>query len=416
MKNNFIGFIGLSHLSLTYILAATQKNFNVIAYDEDIVKLDKIKNLQENFGEKNLEKILKKNLKKINFTHNKKILKKCKLVFLSKDIETDYANNANYKGIKKYIKIINSNLPKKIPIIIQSQVYPGFSNSLFKKKREVYYQVETLIFGKAFKRAFYPEQLIVGAKNRTIENSFYKIFLKSFMCPVKIISIEEAELCKIAINLFLASSLTTANLLSEYSQLIRINFNNILPSLKLDKRIGKYAYINPGLGISGGNIERDLITIIRLLKKSSIRSNYFREIIKISNIRKQWVYDKFQSIFVKNKYIRDICIFGLSYKKDNSSLKNSPTVSFLEKLKKRKYLKIRIYDDLVRSFKNYRIFNDPKKALEKSDLLIIMRDFDDINIIKKLNFSKLMKNKIIIDPFGILEEKFTKKKYKYFKI
>jgi UDPglucose 6-dehydrogenase len=34
----------------------------------------------------------------------------------------------------------------------------------------------------------------------------------------------------------------------------------IAPALKLDRRIGPYAYLTPGLGIAGGNLERDLAT------------------------------------------------------------------------------------------------------------------------------------------------------------
>ena len=34
----------------------------------------------------------------------------------------------------------------------------------------------------------------------------------------------------------------------------------------LDKRIGKYAYLNPGLGISGGNLERDIVNLNQIIK------------------------------------------------------------------------------------------------------------------------------------------------------
>ena len=68
---------------------------------------------------------------------------------------------------------------------------------------------------------------------------------------------ESAEFSKIAINSYLAANALT-NTLSEMSKVIGANWDEISPTLKLDKRIGKHAYIVPGLGISGGNIERDL--------------------------------------------------------------------------------------------------------------------------------------------------------------
>ena len=46
---------------------------------------------------------------------------------------------------KKYIKILDKNI-KENPFIIQSQLQPGFCDNLKIRNREIYYQVETLIF------------------------------------------------------------------------------------------------------------------------------------------------------------------------------------------------------------------------------------------------------------------------------
>ena len=70
---------------------------------------------------------------------------------------------------------------------------------------------------------------------------------------------KSAELTKIAINLYLSSTLTTTNFLARASKQINASWEDITKALKLDKRIGKYAYLNKGLGISGGNLERDLL-------------------------------------------------------------------------------------------------------------------------------------------------------------
>ena len=75
---------------------------------------------------------------------------------------------------------------------------------------------------------------------------------------------ESAELCKIAINCCLVSSISVANTLAELCEGIGADWSEIVPALKLDRRIGAYAYLAPGLGIAGGNLERDLATVVRL--------------------------------------------------------------------------------------------------------------------------------------------------------
>ena len=402
-----IGFAGISHLSLTYLLASAEKNYKIIAFDYNQQKIKKLNNLNEFFGEKKLLNFIKKNRKKIIFTDEKKYLRNCKFVFVSLDVKTDSQNNSDYSEVKYYLESLDKYLPKKIPFILQSQVYPGFLENILKSKREKYYQVETLIFGKAIQRALYPEQIIVGSNLKKIKNNFYKNFLKKFSKKIRIISIMEAEFCKIAINLFLAASLSTSNLLSKFTELSNINYENIIPSLKLDKRIGKHAYIYPGLGISGGNIERDLVNMQKLLVKKKIKSSYFKEILSFSSERKKWVANQLKLIMSKEK-IKKISILGLSYKKDNSSIKNSPTIEILHEIKKNKRIQVQIYDDLVKNFKNYRIYKELKEVVKNCDILILMRDFKNINVIKKLNLTKLLNKKYIIDPFSILKNKIEK--------
>ena len=67
-----------------------------------------------------------------------------------------------------------------------------------------------------------------------------------------------AELSKIAINIYLSSSVTVANTLARISERIGSNYKQIEIALRSDSRIGSKSYLSPGLGISGGNLERDL--------------------------------------------------------------------------------------------------------------------------------------------------------------
>ena len=75
---------------------------------------------------------------------------------------------------------------------------------------------------------------------------------------------------------------------------------NISKALKLDKRIGKYAYLKPGLGISGGNLERDLETfkiiqnLIKFMKIILIIFRRYQLIEKVEHIQFKKVYKNFE--------------------------------------------------------------------------------------------------------------------------
>ena len=177
-------------------------------------------------------------------------------------------NIGDYSKIKKYINILHKNINKKIPFIIQSQLKPGFCDNLKIRNREIYYQVETQIFGKAFQRAYSPDRIIVGCKNSQNKmNRFYSNYLSKFNSPVIKMNYYSAELSKIAINIYLSSSVTVANILARISERIGPNYKDIEIALRSDSRIGSKSYLTAGLGTSGGNLERDLTSLNNILKK-----------------------------------------------------------------------------------------------------------------------------------------------------
>ena len=103
--------------------------------------------------------------------------------FHFKDIDTNKNNSSNFKTINLLIKKIKKIISKKITLVILSQVVPGFTEKIIWNKNKLFYQVETLIFGKAINRALNPSRIIIGSnfkkiKDINIQNPEYVKFLK----------------------------------------------------------------------------------------------------------------------------------------------------------------------------------------------------------------------------------------------
>jgi len=297
-----IGFVGLSHLGLVSLCAAANKGCNVIAYDLNI----DAKLINENkigINEPGLNSIFKKNKKRIKITENIQDLSKCDLIYISKDVPTNKYGKSDLKPIKKIVKHL-SFLYKKPRLIILSQVNPGFTRNIKWNKKKLFYQVETLVFGNALKRALKPERIIIGSNDSSEKiDSKLKRFLNKFKCPILNMNYESAELAKISINMFLVSSITTTNLLSELSTRINAHWTDISKALRLDRRIGEHAYLNPGLGISGGNLERDVNSVIQIKRRMSLDSRMFEYWKKKSEYYKSWPIRKFLELKKKKRII-----------------------------------------------------------------------------------------------------------------
>ena len=411
-----LGFVGLTHLGLNYLAASAQKKFSVTGVDTDSKKVLKLnKNIIE-YEEPNLKKVILKNNKNIRFSNDFKNLKKCNLVFISQDVKTSTSGKSDLKNLLILINKTIKHLNKNAILVVLSQMKPGFMRSINIDHKKLYHQVETLIFGKAFNRALYPERIIVGCQSKFNEiNPLYLRYLKSFKCPILKMEYESAEIAKISINLLLASSVTTTNILSELCEKMSADWNDIVPALKLDKRIGKFAYIKPGLGISGGNIERDIVTVKSLLRKKSPPDLLLKNILENSQYMKTWIsriLTKEMILDEKNKI--SIGIIGAAYKENTNSIKNSPIIDLLNYLKNKK--NISIYEPMLNlelKNKNIQQVKDLKKLINKNKILIFMRPWVNQKEIK--NIHKNLNNKLIIDPYRVINFKDQKNRLnKYF--
>ena len=411
-----IGFLGLSHLGINYLAASAAKGFKVVGFDYNKNLINNLVSDKIHINEPNLLQKIKKYKKNICFTNEIKNFAGCKIIFISSDVPTNIKGKSNLKLIKKDINKLKKKFSNK-NLVIMSQVMPGFTESLNWDKNKLFHQVETLIFGKAYMRAFKPERIILGVKN--ISNKINKDvlnFYKKFNCPIIKTNYKTSELIKISINLYLISTVTTTNVISSICEKIGADWQNISDALKLDKRIGKFAYLKPGLGISGGNLERDLFSITEVAKKNNLDTNLFKTWENNSINQKKWIY-KIYNKFIKNPKNKKLGVLGLTYKENTNSLKNSPSINLIKKIKNVSFY---AYDPSIKStkFKHLILCKSIEEVINKTRVLFILTPWKNF---KNINIKILTKNKIsiVVDPFGMLTKylnRFKQNKIKYFSL
>ena len=218
-------------------------------------------------------------------------------------------------------------------------------------------------------------------------------------------NLESAELAKISINCFLMSSVTTSNSLAQICEEIGADWQDIIEALQLDKRIGKFAYLEPGLGISGGNLERDLATVIKLSKIFGTFNDTFKSWKKNSIYRKNWVFNLLNKKILTKFKNPKIAIWGITYKENTHSIKNSPSINLLEKIYK---FELKIFDPVVNqiSIKNqvFKCEKTPLACIHDADVLCIMNKWDIFKNFPLKILGSEMENKIIIDPLSVIEK------------
>jgi len=388
-------FLGLTHIGQVFSLGWSKKIGNCSVYDFNSKNLKAFKAGKLTDEEPKLKELFKNNKKKINICKSKKEILQFKNVFLTLDTPLTKNGSPKVIYIKTYLKNCLNYLSKNTNLIITSQVYCGFCDdlrkSIFKSRQDIniIYMAETLVMGKALERFIYPERLIFGGDKN---NSFFKL-LKKFNCPIFIYNYREAEMVKIAINLFLLISVSYANLMDLYCREFGFKFSTINKSIKLDKRIGINSYISPSLGISGGHLERDLHSIIRSSKNKIVKS-IFKGFKNLSEKRIFLLVNLYEKLDKKFKFIKIIWI-GPSYKKESLSILNSPYYHFRKILKSNNKL-IYTYDSFFDLNKNN--FTNLIKNLDKKNFnrsLVILNYINKKDLIKLNKIAKDEKIKII---------------------
>jgi UDPglucose 6-dehydrogenase len=212
---------------------------------------------------------------------------------------------------------------------------------------------------------------------------------------------ESAELAKISINICLISSVTTANVISELCEKIGADWGEIAPALRLDKRIGQFAYINPGLGIAGGNLERDLVTLREGLTAEGGSLGVVRAWEEDLNYRADWAFRKLMGA-VSTTDSPCIGVLGLAYKQDTNSIKNSPSIRLIRKLSG---LDVQAYDPAAEvdcSELNILRKNSALAACKGCNVVVIMTPWSEFRELDPAALAGVMRGGVIIDPFRVL--------------
>lgn len=404
--NVVVGFAGMTHLGLVSAAGIASRGVDVQCYDEDASVLSLIAAGSLPILEPELDDLFQSHRERFHFSSDARDLARCDLVYISTDVPTDDFGKSDLSGIERLVQRVLPVLKADGLLVILCQVPPGFTRRIGHDRSRLFYQVETLVFGRAVERTLRPERYIVGCASPDTElPPAYKYLLGLFNCPVLPMRYESAELAKISINICLAASISVANTLAELCEAIGADWSEISPSLRLDPRIGPQSYLNPGLGIGGGNIERDLTTVITLSERERTDAGLVRSMIENSRMRKDWPFRVLERELLAQKPGAHIGILGLAYKENTHSTKNSPAFQLLGRLNKGN---VRVHDPVVIAETGAERAPDPIEAARGADALAVMTPWKEYKEVNLASLAAVMNGNILLDPFRVFDGKAAK--------
>jgi UDPglucose 6-dehydrogenase len=215
-------------------------------------------------------------------------------------------------------------------------------------------------------------------------------------------SLESAELCKLASNYFLALKVSFANEISSLTEkMADANIDDVLNAVAADHRIHP-SHLSAGLGFGGSCLPKDTRGLLTFSKSMSVEMPILSSTIRVN------VETTERLIRALEKNIGDlrgkrIAVLGLSFKTNTDDTRNSPSLELIRVLQ-HKGAEIHAHDPIARThnipksiLKELRVMSEVEDTVKDADAVCVMTDWD---VYQEMGLEKItsgMKRKLVID-------------------
>jgi UDPglucose 6-dehydrogenase len=442
---NCISIIGLGYVGLCLAGSLSKLGYKTICVDIDDEKIKSLNSGLSPIYEPGLSELIREGV-------NKGLIEATTQI--NRAIDQSYStficvgtpSNKEGKIDLKYIKTVSRNIGEALEqkqsyhvIAVKSTVIPGTTDSIVlpiiekysKKKVGMDFGIcmipEFLKEGSAVKDFFNPDKIVIGSFDDKSKDTMYEIFSHFWeenygknvflFCDLR-----TAEMIKYANNSFVAVKISFINEMANLSEEFGTDIKIISKAIGMDKRISPLN-LNSGLGFGGSCLPKDVKALYLAGKSVGYESKILKSVLDVNYtqpIRPIHILEEnYPSL--ENKFI---ALLGLSFKPGTDDIRYAPSIIIAEYLIK-SGAKIQAYDPVaINNFKKIstignsdqiKYFQNPLDALNGTDAVIIVTEWDEFRHIENHQFIKLMKTPLIIDGRRIFNPaQFENSKIRYF--
>ncbi len=408
MKN--VGVIGTGYVGLTHGTILAEKGNRVICYDIDEQKIEQLEKGQMPIYEPGLEELVTNNYKKrLEFTSdplycidNSEILFIC--VNTPPKQETGWFRKADLSYVENAARMIAQTMKdykvivdkSTVPILTGEKVCETMIKSRTLYEFDVVSNPEFLREGKAVEDSLNPDRIVIGVmkdnKKRLLKRPLRKMreLYHNFDTKILETDIWSAELIKLASNAYLAGGVSFINLIAGLCGATGADVTQVSEGMRLDKRIGRYAFLDAGLGFGGSCFQKDIENIYNIFIEKNINAELFKQILEVNKAQREY----FVRIIEKGLWTlknKKIAALGLSFKPDTDDMREAPSIDIINKLVQ-EGARVNVYDpkameNAKKHFKDTVTYcKNLEETVKGADAIVLMTEWQEF---KKMNMKKI---------------------------
>jgi nucleotide sugar dehydrogenase len=324
-----IGVIGAGRLGICFALLCEAAGYDVLVSDirEDYVNDLNARKIKTH--EPEVENLLKVATNFRATTNNKEVIDECDLIYTL--VATPSLEDGSY-DVSAVWQVVHDfqDVTKKKYFVVGCTTNPGDCDNFRKQlpsNIKVFYNPEFIAQGSIINDLRTADMVLLGvdpfADNDNVVSDIRKLYEKiqttrAIVCSM---STTAAEITKIAINCFLTTKISYANMLGDVLHHAGCGdeVNTVLTAVGTDSRIGR-KYLGYGFGYGGPCLPRDNRSFAAFAKKVGLQYNLGTVTDEINNQHAKFVCDYFEKM---NSNKKPFYFDSITYKKGTDILTES---------------------------------------------------------------------------------------------
>lgn len=409
-----IGVVGLWHLGCVLCASWAKLGYSIHGFDFNTEIVSNLKKGTPPIFEPNLSESLADSTQKgmLDFSTDIHCLNNCDYIFVSYDTPVNIDDSSDTSIISTSIDAIKKVAKDGAVIIISSQSPVGFCKKMLTKLKkqnislELAYSPENLRLGEAINCYMKPGRIILGTSNQRTKDNCHKLF-ETITLDILDMSLESAEMVKHGINSFLSMSIVFANQMADICESHEARIDDVIKGMKSDDRIGRKAYLSPGIGFSGGTLGRDL-KVLYDIQDDKEEDSLFKKIYFLNQSRKNSIVYKIKKILGGLDH-KTIGVLGLTYKPGTSTLRRSLPLEIV-KLLSDSSCSLQVYDPRadyteIDNGNELNISHSIEDVVKNADMLLLLTDWPEFNQYSWDKALNRMRSNFFFDAKNTLDEK-----------
>jgi nucleotide sugar dehydrogenase len=322
-----IGLIGAGRLGLAFALLCEQAGYEVIASDVRKTYISELKKGVLGTTEPGVHDLLW-DAKNIEFTvDNKKVINECDIIFTLVATPSLETGDYDVSAVERVVKEIAESGREGKALVVGCTTNPGdcerFQDEL--DSWDVFYNPEFIAQGSIISDLRTADMVLIGGDEGKYRDELVKLYY-NIQGPnkeprVSFMSTTAAELVKLAVNCYLTTKISYANMVGEVMTLAGMEdeISSVLSAIGADRRIGN-KFLNYGYGFGGPCLPRDNRAFAAYAKTLGIKYNLGETTDNFNDAHAKFLYDYVVSRNYKNL---PYCFDYVAYKKGTDIIEES---------------------------------------------------------------------------------------------